>query len=70
MTDYECAIIFRAAMIRQAKLLKEQRDTVLEQVAALEQRWGLGKHAPQTTGNAVVILPPAHVGETGTLSNE
>ena len=67
MTDYECAVIFRAALIRQANALKEQRDTVLEQVAALEQRWGLGKYARQPVANEVVALPQMHTSEMASV---
>jgi len=39
MGDREFYIAMRAAMIRRAKLLAEERATVLEEIAAIEQRW-------------------------------
>jgi hypothetical protein len=41
MGDREFYIAIRAAMIRRAKLLEQERATVLEEIAAIEQRFGI-----------------------------
>jgi hypothetical protein len=41
MGDREFYIALRAAMIRRAKLLEQERATVLEEIAAIEQRFNI-----------------------------
>jgi hypothetical protein len=55
MTDLEFAIAFRAALIQEAKSLQEQRAAVLAQVAALEQKYGLGKHADKPAAARIFV---------------
>lgn len=52
MDDKAFYITIRAAMIRRAKLLKEERDTLLEEIAAIEQRFGI---AARETVRQVVV---------------
>jgi hypothetical protein len=39
MDDKQFWISLRASMIRRAKLLEQERATVLEEIAAIERRW-------------------------------
>lgn len=41
MDDRQFWILVRAAKIRQAKLLEQERSCLLEEVAAIERRWNI-----------------------------
>jgi hypothetical protein len=48
MTERDFWLQQRAALIKQAKALKEQYDGVLQQIAAIERMYNIEKKPPQT----------------------
>lgn len=52
MTDRDFWIAVRAAKIREAKLLEQQRSCLMEEIAAIEQRWQI---TPRETTRQVRI---------------
>jgi hypothetical protein len=47
MTDREYWVHIRASLIKQEKALKEQRDGILQQIAAIERKWNIYKAAAE-----------------------
>jgi hypothetical protein len=66
MTERDFWLQQRAALIKQAKALKEQYDGVLQQVAAIERMYSIEKKPPQT----VAIQPQDSIAGIMMLESE